>query len=80
MDATDPFELPSLLDALTTAETSVAEFFGALTPAEGSSRVGDAWTPAEHVASAWRAGYSACALAEIGADRRAASLPCVTTI
>jgi hypothetical protein len=48
--STDPHDLQSLVEALLTAERSVAEFFGSLTPAEASLRVNDAWTPAEHLA------------------------------
>jgi hypothetical protein len=45
----DPYDGPSLIEALSSAEASVADFFDSLTPAEASLRMGDAWTPAEHV-------------------------------
>ena len=38
MSTTEPYDLPSLAAALKTAENSVAEFFGTLTPAEAARR------------------------------------------
>jgi DinB superfamily len=45
-----PPSLPALLDDLSAAEREVAGFFGALSPEELVTRVGDAWSPAEHLA------------------------------
>lgn len=39
----------SLLDSLISEERDVAEFFRSLSPEEFVLRVGDAWTPAEHL-------------------------------
>ena len=50
VSSNDPYNRASLEQALSTAEALVAEFFSSLTPAETSLRLGDAWTPAEHVA------------------------------
>ena len=50
MSTTEPYDLPSLVAALKTAENSVAEFFGTLTPAQAALRVDEAWTPSEHLA------------------------------
>jgi hypothetical protein len=48
--SSDPYDFASLIEALSKAEMSVAEFFGSLTPDEASLRVNDAWTAAEHLA------------------------------
>src|SRR5688500_15084938 len=50
MSSNDPHDMPSLVEALTAAESSVADFFGSLTRAEASLRIDDAWTPLEHLA------------------------------
>jgi hypothetical protein len=50
VSSNEPNDLASLVEALSSAEASVAEFFGSLTPAEASLRVDDAWTPLEHLA------------------------------
>jgi hypothetical protein len=39
-----------LLDSITSSEISVAGFFGELSDEEAVHRVGDAWTPLEHLA------------------------------
>ena len=44
-----PFAGATLLQALSSEERDVAEFFGSLSPDELALRVGGAWTPAEHL-------------------------------
>jgi uncharacterized damage-inducible protein DinB len=44
-----PFTRPEIITALVAAEREVAEFFGALPDDEFVQRVGEAWTPAEHL-------------------------------
>jgi hypothetical protein len=44
-----PFTRAELLEALASEERDVAAFFGSLSPDELVLRVGDAWTPAEHL-------------------------------
>jgi hypothetical protein len=50
MRSSDPHDLPALLAAFATEEQSVAEFFASLSSADIVHRIGDAWTPAEHLA------------------------------
>jgi hypothetical protein len=45
----EPVTRASLLESISSEERDVAEFFRALTPDEFVLRVGDAWTPAEHL-------------------------------
>lgn len=50
MSGDAPFSHPSLMRALADVEREVAGFFDSLSPDEFVLRVGDAWTPAEHLA------------------------------
>lgn len=49
MSTDSPFKIPSLIESLVRVEREVAEFFDSLSPDEMALRVGDAWTPAEHL-------------------------------
>lgn len=49
MDAEAPVPLPQIFEMLTAAEREVGDFFGSLDADEIVLRVGDAWTPAEHL-------------------------------
>jgi DinB superfamily len=48
-DSSRPFTRSEILAALDAAEREVAEFFGSLADDELVHRVGEAWTPAEHL-------------------------------
>jgi hypothetical protein len=49
MDTSEPFAKAEIESSLRAVERDVADFFGALAPGEFVLRVGEAWTPAEHV-------------------------------
>ncbi|MGQ0712852.1 MAG: DinB family protein [Gemmatimonadaceae bacterium] len=44
-----PFAHGTLIEALASEERDVADFFGSLSPEEVALRIGDTWTPAEHL-------------------------------
>lgn len=49
MESASPYTLPAILEELDRVEREVDEFFGSLEAEEFVLRIGEAWTPAQHL-------------------------------